>query len=73
MLANLACSQFSAWLLKGESMKKTNKKAWKCPECKKSVKEYPAISRKDNKTEICSQCGFDEAMAQFFLQRMETV
>jgi hypothetical protein len=28
---------------------------------------YPgAISRKDNKTEICSQCGEDEAMEDFF-------
>jgi predicted RNA-binding Zn-ribbon protein involved in translation (DUF1610 family) len=53
-------------------MKKSDKKAWKCPTCKKSVKEYPAISRIDDKTEICSQCGFEEAMKQFIMSHYET-
>jgi len=26
---------------------------------------YPAISRKDNKTEICSDCGTAEALEDF--------
>ena len=37
---------------------------------------YPgALSRADNKTEICSFCGYDEAVRQFFnhdLQPKET-
>jgi hypothetical protein len=33
-----------------------------CPRCKKELKGFPAISRRDNKTEICSECGTDEAL-----------
>lgn len=36
-----------------------------CPICKKPINGYPAISRKDNKTEICSDCGQREAMEAF--------
>lgn len=31
-----------------------------CPICKKIYTGYPAISRKDNKTLICSDCGMEE-------------
>lgn len=34
----------------------------KCPICHKKIVGYPAISRKDNKTEICSDCGMNEAI-----------
>ena len=37
----------------------------KCPKCNKELGEYPAISRKDNKTEICSNCGMLEALEDF--------
>ena len=40
-------------------------KPWKCPRCSKTVTDYPALSRTDNKTEICSQCGTDEAMTNW--------
>ena len=33
-----------------------------CPRCEKEYIEVPAISRKDNKTEICPQCGLAEAL-----------
>ena len=36
-----------------------------CPRCKNSIVGYPAISRKDNKTEICSNCGTLEALEDF--------
>ena len=36
----------------------------KCPRCGKLYTEHPAISRKDNKTEICSRCGTEEALEQ---------
>jgi len=42
-----------------------NKKVWRCPRCKFNVSDYPAISRVDNKTEICSSCGTEEAMFAF--------
>lgn len=36
-----------------------------CPVCKKEYIGYPAISRRDNETEICSKCGVDEALNDF--------
>lgn len=33
-----------------------------CPKCGKEYTEYPALSRKDNKTEICPNCGMLEAL-----------
>lgn len=36
-----------------------------CPRCKKTYIGYPAISRRDNKTEICSECGTAEALEDF--------
>ena len=33
-----------------------------CPICKKEFNNPPALSRKDNKTEICSECGLKEAL-----------
>ena len=33
-----------------------------CPKCGKEYTNYPAISRRDNKTEICSDCGLAEAL-----------
>lgn len=36
-----------------------------CPRCGKSYTSHPAISRRDNKTEICPDCGVLEAMEDF--------
>ncbi len=33
-----------------------------CPKCKGSLGERPALSRRDNKTDICAECGYKEAM-----------
>lgn len=35
-----------------------------CPRCGNTYLDYPAISRKDNETEICSTCGQAEALLQ---------
>lgn len=35
-----------------------------CPRCGKEYTFHPAMSRKDNKTEICSNCGLAEALLQ---------
>ena len=40
-----------------------------CPLCKKNYYDYPAISRKDNKTEICPECGVKEAIIIFIKQK----
>lgn len=40
----------------------TKLKEKKCPKCKNKYKAYPAISRVDNKTEICPKCGIEEAL-----------
>lgn len=37
-----------------------------CPICHKTYDTHSAISRKDNKTEICSECGTREALEEFF-------
>jgi RNA polymerase subunit RPABC4/transcription elongation factor Spt4 len=37
----------------------------RCPKCHREFTEYPAISRKDNETEICPGCGLREAMEAF--------
>ena len=33
-----------------------------CPICGEEYKEPPAISRLDNKTEICASCGIRQAL-----------
>lgn len=38
---------------------------FKCPNCNKIVVGHYALSRKDNKTKICSNCGILEALEQF--------
>lgn len=44
----------------------------KCPRCKKSKDmKYPALSRRDNKTEICSDCGTSEAMFDFLIAQQK--
>lgn len=35
-----------------------------CPICGRKYKERPALSRMDNKTEICPECGLMEALAE---------
>jgi len=37
----------------------------KCPRCKSNYEGFPALSRLDNKTSICSPCGTEEAMQDF--------
>lgn len=42
----------------------TEKVTWRvCPICGIVYHGYPAISRLDNKTEICSECGIRQALA----------
>ena len=36
-----------------------------CPQCGVSYNHFPALSRLDNKTLICNDCGTNEAMADF--------
>lgn len=33
-----------------------------CPHCGAVYRAYPAISRRDNRTEICPDCGIREAL-----------
>ena len=43
----------------------------KCPRCKRKYRGYPALSRRDNETEICSDCGVAEALSDFILTKGE--
>lgn len=36
-----------------------------CPKCGITYNRYPALSRRDNKTEICPDCGLFEALQDF--------
>lgn len=36
-----------------------------CPNCGRYLVGYPAISRKDNQTGICSTCGLKEALEAY--------
>lgn len=36
-----------------------------CPICGEDYADHPAISRKDNKSEICPNCGIGEAFMDF--------
>lgn len=38
---------------------------WTCPRCNHPTGDFPALSRKDNASAVCSQCGTDEAMRQW--------
>ena len=44
-------------------MKKEEKKI--CPRCGKVYNNYPSISRYDNKTLICTNCGIEEAIINY--------
>ena len=50
--------------LLGGSMKARQKRR-KCPKCGKYYVGCPALSREDNKTEICLECGILEALNAF--------
>ena len=45
------------------------RESWKCPRCLTSVTDYPAISRRDGTSKICSKCGTEEAL--FDLEKQE--
>lgn len=45
----------------------------KCPRCGAVITLYPAISRKDNKTEICSYCGVIEAIEEYINHKNKLV
>ena len=36
-----------------------------CPICNQKYTQHPAISRLDNKTNICPTCGIKEALIEF--------
>ncbi len=46
---------------------KARQKRHKCPKCGKYYVGYPALSREDNKTEICPECGAREAIVSFLV------
>jgi len=37
-----------------------------CPRCNKMYTGFPALSRVDNKTSICSPCGTEEALNDYY-------
>lgn len=45
----------------------------KCPKCRNAYYGHPALSRVDNKTEICQKCGQFEALRPLLLSGMISV
>lgn len=41
----------------------------KCSKCRKNYVGYPALSREDNETEICPECGVKEAILCYLRNR----
>ena len=41
-------------------------KTFVCPRCKEEWTGHPALSRVDNKTDICSPCGTTEGLDDYF-------
>lgn len=46
---------------------KVRQKRHKCPERGKYYVGYPALSREDNNTEICLECGARETIVSFLV------
>ncbi len=49
------------------------KRQWVCPRCKKKVNDHPAMSRRDNKTDICDSCGTAEAIFDLKMSYMKNI
>ena len=48
-----------------ESVTRKTLEIQRCPKCGKEFTEYPALSREDNETEICPECGIAEAVEAY--------
>lgn len=40
--------------------------SFNCPRCHEDFTGFPALSRTDNKTSICSDCGMQEGLNDFY-------
>ena len=52
-------------------MKEQNREPSICPVCGQSFRSYPALSRLDNATLICPDCGTREALDMMGISREE--
>ena len=50
---------------------KAVQKRHKCPKCGKYYTGYPALSREDNKTNVCPECGVKEALETCLCHRRD--
>lgn len=41
-----------------------------CPRCGKGLNDFPTISRRDNKTEICKDCASEEVLFDIKITKM---
>jgi len=55
--------------LKWNYRKVDEKKLFRCPRCQGYSCDYPALSRGDNRTDICSNCGSEEALQCMMFSR----
>lgn len=64
-VALVVCKSITRVLLFQGEEKRMCLKRKICPICKKYYNEPSALSRKDNKTKICSICGIKVALRKF--------
>ena len=69
-------TQYDSIELAEEVSKEVNSNIFKiypvCPICGEDYDGHPAISRKDNKSEICPNCGIGEAFMDFIEHNKKT-
>lgn len=64
------CSEYDDFIKQYESLKKEEENV--CPVCGRTYTEAPAISREDNTTEICPDCGTKQALEAFLKHSPES-
>lgn len=58
-------------MLTNEVLLRLSEQDWhRCPKCHHGYEGYPALSRKDNETEICPDCGNKEAFSEWVKYKM---
>lgn len=53
------------------AMKETSERISVCPRCGQAYRGRPALSRKDNKTPVCADCGIRDALESIGVDREE--
>ncbi len=59
------------WTQEETVMKETIERISVCPRCGQTYRGRPALSRKDNRTPVCADCGIRDALESIDIDREE--